>query len=109
LARKVNAIESLKIAKSSDLRLHFINPMGVTCPLGLVLPFLWSTIEMAKNVSADFWFNLAEEKLVGRKIIKIRKPTEQECTDLGITMRTPILVLDDGHSFFVSDKDFYWQ
>jgi len=51
------------------------------------------------------WLKLMNDKLAGRKIVKVRIMTEDEMEDIGWYARSVVLHLDDGNLLFPSQDD----
>ena len=64
-----------------------------------------STINEEKKTITKSWTQRVAEKLVGRKIVKVRYMDEQETEDCGFESRPIVLVLDDGNSIYPMHDD----
>ena len=64
-----------------------------------------STINEEKKTITKSWTQKVAEKLVGRKIVKVRYMDEQEAEDSGFDSRPIVLVLDDGNSIYPMHDD----
>jgi hypothetical protein len=51
------------------------------------------------------WLKLMNDKLAGRKIVKVRLLTKEEAEDLGWYSRSVVLHLDDGNLLYPSRDD----
>ena len=64
-----------------------------------------SKINEEKKTITKSWTQRVAEKLVGRKIVKVRYMDEQEAEDCGFESRPIVFVLDDGNSIYPMHDD----
>ena len=64
-----------------------------------------STINEEKKTITKSWTQRVAEKLVGRKIVKVRYMDEQEAEDCGFESRPIVFILDDGNSIYPMHDD----
>ena len=64
-----------------------------------------SKINEEKKTITKSWTQRVAEKLVGRKIVKVRYMDEQEAEDSGFDSRPIVLVLDDGFAIYPMQDD----